>query len=73
MLYYVYSQFILNNQHISASRIAKLSSWAEDHVAKYIEEPTNTQVIILSEIDKDFVNPLINYKEKNKHWDKHSG
>ncbi|PLZ13014.1 hypothetical protein [Fischerella thermalis] len=64
MLYYAYSQFILNNQHISVSRIAKLSSWAEDHVAKYIEDPTNTQVIILSEIDKDFVNPLINYQEK---------
>ncbi|MER3588549.1 MAG: non-ribosomal peptide synthase [Mastigocladus sp. ERB_26_1] len=63
-LYQIYSQFLLNNQQISVSRIAKLSSWAEDHVAKYIEDPTNTQVIILTNIDKEFVNPLITYQEK---------
>jgi hypothetical protein len=66
MLYKIYSQFLLRNREISVSRIAKLSSWAEDHVAKYIEDPTNTQVIILTEIDQDFVNPLIPYQEKIK-------
>ncbi|KOP27382.1 non-ribosomal peptide synthase [Hapalosiphon sp. MRB220] len=63
-LYQIYSRFILKNREISVSRIAKLSSWAEDHVAKYMEDPTNTQVITLTEIDKDFTNPLISYQEK---------
>ncbi|TFI52718.1 non-ribosomal peptide synthase [Mastigocladus laminosus UU774] len=63
-LYQMYSRLILKDREISVSRIAKLSSWAEDHVAKYIEDPTNTQVITLTEIDKDFTNPLISYQEK---------
>jgi hypothetical protein len=44
--------------------IAKLSTWAEDHAAKYVEDPTNTQIIILTEIDHDFINPAIPYQQK---------
>ncbi|MBW4670230.1 MAG: non-ribosomal peptide synthase [Cyanomargarita calcarea GSE-NOS-MK-12-04C] len=63
-LYQLYSRFILKNREISVTRIAKLSSWAEDYAAKYVEDPTNTQVIVITELDKEFVNPLIPYQKK---------
>jgi hypothetical protein len=56
--------WLLNQQKMSVVQIAKLSSWAEDHAAKYVEDPTNTQVIILSDINYDFINPLTKYQEK---------
>jgi hypothetical protein len=43
--------WLLNQQKMSVVQIAKLSSWAEDHATKYVENPTNTQVIILSDIN----------------------
>ncbi|MFQ4140986.1 hypothetical protein [Chlorogloeopsis sp. ULAP02] len=65
-IYKVYSRVLLKNREISVSRIAKLSSWAEDHTAKYIEDPTNTQVITLTKLDEEFVNPLLPYQQKIK-------
>ena len=56
--------WLLNQQKMSVVQIAKLSSWAEDHAAKYVEDPTNTQVIVLSDINYDFINPLTKYQEK---------
>jgi hypothetical protein len=62
--YKFYSQVVLKNRNLPVMKIAKLSSWAEEHAAKYVEDPTNTQVIILTDIDHDFINPKISYKEK---------
>ncbi|MBE9050267.1 non-ribosomal peptide synthase [Nostocales cyanobacterium LEGE 11386] len=62
--YKFYSSFILKNREMSVVKIAKFSSWAEDHAAKYIQDPTNTQVIVLTEIDHNFINPIIPYKQK---------
>ncbi|OBQ11944.1 MAG: non-ribosomal peptide synthase [Anabaena sp. LE011-02] len=56
--------WLKEKQQMSVIEIAKLSSWAEDHAAKYVEDPTNTQVIILTDIDAEFVNPLTPYSEK---------
>ena len=56
--------WLKEKQKMSVVQIAKLSSWAEDHAAKYVEDPTNTQVIILTDIDDKFVNPLTPYPEK---------
>jgi hypothetical protein len=56
--------WLLNQQKMSVVQIAKLSSWAEDHATKYVEEPTNTQVIILSDTNYDLINPLTKYQEK---------
>ncbi|MTJ49129.1 hypothetical protein [Dolichospermum sp. UHCC 0259] len=56
--------WLQEKQQMSVVQIAKLSSWAEDHAAKYVEDPTNTQVIILTDIDEEFVNPLTPYSEK---------
>lgn len=63
-LYQLYSIFILRHRQISVSRIAKLTGWAEEHAAKYIEDPTNTQVIMLTKLDKEFVNPQLPYEQK---------
>jgi hypothetical protein len=56
--------WLKEKQKMSVVQIAKLSSWAEDHAAKYVEDPTNTQVIILTDIDDKFVNPITPYPEK---------
>ncbi len=56
--------WLREKQQMSVIQIAKLSSWAEDHAAKYVEDPTNTQVVILTDIDDEFVNPLTPYSEK---------
>jgi hypothetical protein len=56
--------WLKEKQQMSVIQIAKLSSWAEDHAAKYVEDPTNTQVVILTDIDDEFVNPLTPYPEK---------
>ena len=63
-LYKIYSRFI--HQEISVPRIAMLTAWAEEHAAKYIEDPTSTQVIIITELDKELVNPQLPYQEKIK-------
>lgn len=65
-LYQLYSISVLKNRPISVTRIAKLSSWAEDHVAKYIEDSNNTQVITLTQLDEEFVNPELSYQQKIK-------
>ena len=56
--------WLKEKQKMSVVQIAKLSSWAEDHAAKYVEDPTNTQVIILTDIDDEFVSPFTPYPEK---------
>jgi hypothetical protein len=65
-LYQIYSRFIVKEQKISVTRIAQLIGWAEDCAAKYIEDPTNTQVIVLTELNNDFVNSEIPYQQKIK-------
>lgn len=62
--YKFYTKTILKSREMSVSNIARLSSWAEDHAAKYVENPTNTQVIVLSDIDNDFISSDIPYQQK---------
>jgi hypothetical protein len=64
--YQLYSRFVLKDRKISVSRIAGLIGWAEECAAKYIEDPTNTQVIILTALDKEFVNWETPYQQKIK-------
>jgi hypothetical protein len=64
--YKVYSYFTSKYRTMSVLRIAALSSWAEDHAAKYIEDPTNTQVIILTSLDSKFTDPKLPYQQKIK-------
>jgi len=64
-IFYKISYYWLSkNRKMSVVQIAKMSSWAENHAAKFVEDPTNTQIIILADIDAKFVNPLTPYQEK---------
>ena len=63
-LYQFYRGVIGRGQKMSIPRIAKLISWAEEHTAKYLENPTDTQVITLTEIDQEFINPQLQYRQK---------
>lgn len=64
--YKIYSYFTSKYRTMSVLRIAALSSWAEDHAAKYIEDPTNTQVIMLTSLDGKFTDPKLPYQQKIK-------
>ncbi|MFN6472147.1 MAG: hypothetical protein RMY36_021085 [Nostoc sp. SerVER01] len=63
-VYQIYSTLILNDRKLPVIKIARLSSWAEDYAAKYVDNPSKTQVIVITNIDHDFINPLIPYKQK---------
>ncbi|MBV6625901.1 MAG: non-ribosomal peptide synthase [Rivularia sp. (in: Bacteria)] len=63
-VYQGYSNFVLKNNKKSVSTITKLIGWAEDNVMQRLEDPTSTQVVLLTEIDKNFVDSQIPYKEK---------
>jgi hypothetical protein len=62
--YQIYSKFILDQQKISVSTIARLIGWAEDHAIQRLEDPTSTQVILVTELDKKFVDSEIPYQQK---------
>jgi hypothetical protein len=64
--YKVYSYFFSNNQKMSVLRIATLSSWAEDHAAKYIGDPNSVQVIVLTDMDEKFTDAELPYQQKIK-------
>lgn len=48
----------------SIASIAMLIGWAEDKVAKFVENPTNTQVITINAIDDTFVADDTKYQDK---------
>lgn len=62
--YQTYSRFVLKNRKTSISTITKLIGWAEDNVMQRLEDPTSTQVILLTEIDQSFVDSQLPYQEK---------
>lgn len=63
-IYQIYSSLILRNQKISTAKIAQLIGWGEDHTMQRLEDPTSTQVILITEIDKKFVDAELPYQQK---------
>jgi hypothetical protein len=63
LLYKFYSRFILKDRQLSASKIMQFISWAEENILP-LEDPTNTQVIMLTKLNKEFVDPSIPYQKK---------
>lgn len=63
-LYRIYSHIILRNRKVAVSTITTLIGWVEDHILPCIEDPTNTQVVTLTEIDREFINPQLPYQRK---------
>ncbi len=62
--YQIYSRFFLRKQKKSISTITKLIAWAEDRTIQRLEDPTATQVIMLTELDEDFVDAKLPYQKK---------
>jgi hypothetical protein len=62
-LYRLSTRYQSQNQPQSVSKIAQSISWAEENI-KNIEDPTNTQVIVLTEPDRKFIDPKIPYEQK---------
>jgi TubC N-terminal docking domain len=62
-LYQIYSRFILQDRKISVAKITQFLSWAEESIQP-LEDPTNTQAIVLTELNKEFTNPNIPYQQK---------
>lgn len=61
-LYQFYSHFVWK-QKISASKITQFIGWAEENI-RPLEDPTNTQVIVLTRLDQEFTNPQLPYPQK---------
>ncbi len=66
IIYFLYSYFFSRDQKISVSRIAMLTGWAERHVALQLENPTETQVIMLTKFNYELANPQLPYQQKIK-------
>ncbi len=62
-LYQFYSRFVWKNQKLSVAKIAQFISWAEENIQP-LEDPTNTQVIVMTEINEEFINPELPYQQK---------
>ena len=63
-IYQIYSRFFLKEGKKTIATITKLIAWAEDHTIQRLEDPTATQVIMLTELDRDFVDSKIPYQTK---------
>ena len=62
-IYRNYSRFILKDRKMSVLKITQLISWAEENI-RQLEDPTNTQAIVLSELDKKFTDLSIPYQQR---------
>jgi TubC N-terminal docking domain len=62
--YQIYQRFIEKNQNVSVSQITQLIGWAEDHAIQKLEDPTSTQVILITELDKNFTDSQLPYQQK---------
>lgn len=63
LLYQIYSRFVLKNRQISASKILQFISWAEENMHAP-EDPTNTQFIVIAELNEKFIDPTVPYQQK---------
>lgn len=62
-IYRLYSRFVLKERKISVAKIIQFISWAEENIQP-IEDPTNTQRIVLTDLNEEFINPTLSYQRK---------
>lgn len=63
ILYKFYFRSLHKNRQISAAKIMQFISWAEDNVQP-LEDPTNTQAIVITKQNQELVDPKIPYQQK---------
>ncbi|MDJ0734081.1 MAG: non-ribosomal peptide synthase [Nostocaceae cyanobacterium] len=62
--YQISSHLSGKDKKVSVAKIAQLIGWAEDHAIQRLEDPTSTQVILITELDKNFVDSQLPYEGK---------
>ena len=62
-IYRNYSRLVLKDRKPSVLKITQLISWAEENI-RQLEDPTNTQAIVLSELDEKFTDLTIPYQQR---------
>lgn len=63
-VYWLYTHTLASGQTLSIPRIAMLIGWAEEHAAKTVEDPTRTQVIMLTDLNPEFTDSQTPYHQK---------
>lgn len=63
ILYRLYTRFWTKERKLSVSKISQFISWAEENLHN-MEDPTNTQFIVLTDLDTEFINPDLHYEKK---------
>lgn len=63
MIYKLYKRFVWGGQAPAAATITQFIGWAEENI-RPLEDPTNTQVIVLTDFDEAFTNPELPYTQK---------
>ncbi|HLP87796.1 MAG TPA: hypothetical protein VK184_04205 [Nostocaceae cyanobacterium] len=62
--YQIYTGLIEKNHKISVTKISRLIGWAENHIIQHLEDPTSTQVILIMDLDHQFVDSQLPYQDK---------
>lgn len=62
-LYQLYSHLVLKKRRISVLKITQFISWAEENI-RQLEDPNNTQAIVLSDLDTQFTDVNIPYQQR---------
>lgn len=62
--YQIYTRFFSKEREPSVARIVQLMAWAEDHAVQRLEDPTATQVILITDLDPNFTNSEVSYQRK---------
>lgn len=62
--YRLYCRFWSKKQRPSVAQISQLTGWAEDHAMHRLEDPTATQVILITPLDEAFANAEVPYTKK---------
>lgn len=63
-LYRIYQLFNPSLQPGSVGKLMQLMGWLEDQTLQRLEDPTATQVILLTALDPAFTDPQISYQQK---------
>ncbi|MEM9905989.1 MAG: hypothetical protein AAF921_13295 [Cyanobacteria bacterium P01_D01_bin.44] len=61
-VYQLYARFLADRP--SVAQISQLTGWAEDHAMHRLEDPTATQVILITPLDETFVDAEVPYAKK---------
>ena len=64
MYYGMYARKKLQGDKLSVSRILESSAWADDYTVKYVSDPTNTQVVTITDLNPEFASPETHYSRK---------